>query len=219
MKSKQTALVIGATGATGKPLVQQLLANDDFGRVVVFVRKALPTPHPKLVQHVIDFDDVASWQAQVEGDVLFSCLGTTLKDAGSQAAQRKIDYDYQYAFARIAKQNQVPRYVLVSANGANPQSRIFYSRMKGELEHAVMALGFAQCVIARPSLLHRPDSQRTAENLGVHLLTALNRLGLFSKHRPLPTDKLAQALILADQQQRPGLHILEIQAIWQLLQA
>lgn len=121
-----------------------------------------------------------------EGDVLFSCLGTTRKDAGSQAAQRKIDYGYQYAFARIAKQNRVPRYVLVSANGANPQSRIFYSRMKGELECAVMALGFARCVIARPSLLHRPNSRRTGENLGVRLLTALTAWACSANIVPCP---------------------------------
>lgn len=213
------ALIVGASGATGKPLLEQLLANEAIGQVTVFVRKAMAVSHPKLVQQVIDFEDTASWQAQVKGDVLFSCLGTTLKDAGSQAAQRKIDYDYQYAFALAAKRNQMPAYVLVSSAHADSQSRLFYPRIKGELEQAVSALGFERCVIARPPLLLRPDSNRTGEKIGARLLGAANRLGCFKQHRPLPTAQLAQALMLAALQTGQGIHILESQDIWRLIQA
>ncbi len=128
------ALVIGATGATGKDLVKQLLNDKDFEEVNIFVRKPLNFQNDKLKVHVIDFDKPEEWKNSVKGDVAFSCLGTTLKDAGSKEAQKKVDFNYQYEFAKAAKENNVDDYVLVSAYGANPKSKIFYSKMKGELE-------------------------------------------------------------------------------------
>ncbi len=101
------AVIIGATGATGQALVQQLLDNPDYSQVTVFVRRAMSLQHPKLTVEVVDFDQPQMWQDKVRGDVLFSCLGTTLKDAGSKAAQWKIDYQYQYDVANIARQNGV----------------------------------------------------------------------------------------------------------------
>lgn len=127
------ALVIGATGATGKDLVNKLLDDKDFQEVHAFVRRPLNIDNEKLHYHVVNFENPDEWQNLVKGDVAFSCLGTTLKDAGSKDAQRKVDYDYQYNFAKAAKENEVEDYVLVSAYGANPNSKIFYSRMKGEL--------------------------------------------------------------------------------------
>ena len=128
------ALVIGATGATGKDLVNKLLEDKDFQEVHAFVRRPLNIKNEKLKAHVVDFEKPEEWKDLVKGDVAFSCLGTTLKDAGSKDAQRKVDFDYQYQFAKNAKENEVEDYILVSSYGANPNSKIFYSRMKGELE-------------------------------------------------------------------------------------
>ncbi|MFB2538551.1 MULTISPECIES: NAD(P)H-binding protein [unclassified Acinetobacter] len=213
----KTALIIGASGATGKPLLEQLLNDDHFSQVIVFVRKNLPIQHAKLTQHIIDFDNVASWQDLVQGDVLFSCLGTTLKDAGSKDAQRKVDYDYQYNFARIAKQNAVASYVLVSAMMADPQSPFFYSRIKGELEQSVQALNFERCIILRPSMLSRPDTNRLGEQVAEKALSVLGRFKMLKKHRPLPTQDLAQAMRIAEQRLQQGNHILDITAIQNLL--
>ena len=124
------ALVIGATGATGRDLVNQLLTDKDYDEVNVFVRRPLEVESPKLKTHIVDFEKPEEWKDLVNGDVAFSCLGTTLKDAGSKEAQRKVDYDYQYNFAKAAKENEVEDYILVSSYGANPKSKIFYSRMK-----------------------------------------------------------------------------------------
>src|SRR5690606_12223779 len=101
------ALVIGATGATGTDLVQTLLQDNDFETVEVFVRKPLPLSHPKLKTHIVDFDKPDDWKNLVQGDVAFSCMGTTLKAAGSKDAQRKVDYHYQYDFAKAARENKV----------------------------------------------------------------------------------------------------------------
>ena len=146
LKHKMKALVIGATGATGKDLVNKLLEDKDFEEVHAFVRRPMNIENDKLKSHVVDFENPEEWQNLVKGDVAFSCLGTTLKDAGSKDAQRKVDYDYQYNFAKTAKENNVEDYVLVSAYGANPKSKIFYSRMKGELEQAVKDLHFLSLI-------------------------------------------------------------------------
>jgi uncharacterized protein YbjT (DUF2867 family) len=189
------ALVIGATGATGKDLVQQLLQDKDFEEVDVFVRKPLNIQNKKLKTHIVDFEKPEDWKDSVKGDVAFSCLGTTLKDAGSKEAQRKVDYDYQFQFAKAAKDNNVEDYILVSAYGANPQSKIFYSKMKGELEDAVRKLHFNKITIFKPGMLERKDSERSGEVLGSRIIKFANKLGLFESQKPLPTDVLAKAMI------------------------
>ena len=140
-------LILGATGAIGKDLVEQLLKDDTFDRVDIFVRREVKIPSDKLVVHVVDFDHPEQWADWLAGDVLFSTLGTTMKAAGSQDAQWKVDYTYQYNAAKAARENGVPVYVLVSAIDANSKSKIFYTKMKGALDDAVKQLGFPACFI------------------------------------------------------------------------
>ena len=189
------ALVIGATGATGKDLVSKLLQDEDFSEVHAFVRRPMPIENEKLKSHVVDFENPEEWKDLVKGDVAFSCLGTTLKDAGSKDAQRKVDFDYQYNFAKAAKENDVEDYILVSAYGANPDSKVFYSRMKGELEQEVKNLHFNKITIFQPGLLDRKDSERAGEVLGGKIIKFANKLGVFESQKPLPTDVLAQAMV------------------------
>ncbi|MDQ1162028.1 uncharacterized protein YbjT (DUF2867 family) [Chryseobacterium sp. SORGH_AS 447] len=189
------ALVIGATGATGKDLVSQLLQDQDFDEIKVFVRKPIEIQNDKLKVYVVDFDKPQEWKNEVQGDVAFSCLGTTLKAAGSKEAQRKVDFDYQYEFAKAAKENDVDDYILVSSYGANPQSKIFYSRMKGELEEAVKKLYFSKITVFKPGILERKDSDRPGEVLGSRIIKFANRLGLLESQKPLPTNVLARAMI------------------------
>ena len=189
------ALVIGATGATGKDLVNKLLEDKDFQEVHAFVRRPLNIENEKLKAYVVDFEKPEEWKDLVKGDVAFSCLGTTLKDAGSKDAQRKVDFDYQYQFAKNAKENEVEDYILVSSYGANPNSKIFYSRMKGELEKEVKNLHFNKMTIFQPGMLERKDSDRTGEVLGGKIIKFANKLGICESQKPLPTDVLAQAMI------------------------
>ncbi|MDO5615240.1 MAG: NAD(P)H-binding protein [Cruoricaptor ignavus] len=189
------ALVIGATGATGKDLVRKLLNDNDFEEVNIFVRRPLDIENDKLKTHIINFDEPEKWKNLVKGDVAFSCLGTTLKAAGSKEAQRKIDFDYQYNFAKAAKDNDVPDYILVSSYGANPKSKIFYSRMKGELEESVKALHFDKITLFQPGMLERKNSDRGGEVLGGKIIKFANKLGLLQSQKPLPTEVLAQAMI------------------------
>lgn len=188
------ALIIGATGATGKDLVTQLLADDTYSEVHCFVRKPLTLTHPKLHAHVVDFETPEAWSDLLHGDVAFSCLGTTLAVAGTKEAQWRVDYDYQYNFAEHCRNNGVPTFVLVSAAGAKAQSKLFYNRMKGQLEDAIKALGFARLLIFQPSVLVRKGSDRKGEQFGLKMIVFLNKLGLFKRYRPMPTDILAQKI-------------------------
>lgn len=189
------ALVIGATGAVGKDLVDQLLKDDAFERVTVFVRRPLAIENPKLTVQIIDFDHPEQWQQLLRGDVLFSCLGTTIKAAGSQANQWKVDYTYQYEVAKAARENGVVTYALVSSIGATPKSKVFYTRMKGELEEAVKKLGFPACFILQPPSLIRKGSDRFGEKAGVVMLRAFNAIGLMRSWTPMPTEEVAAAMI------------------------
>nr|WP_314491206.1 NAD(P)H-binding protein [uncultured Chryseobacterium sp.] len=204
------ALVIGASGATGKDLVSQLLNDKDFEEVNVFVRKPLSIQNEKLKTHIIDFEKPAEWKNSVKGDVAFSCLGTTLKDAGSKEAQRKVDYDYQLHFAEAAKENNVEDYILVSSYGANPQSKIFYSKMKGELEDAVKKLHFNKITIFKPGMLERKDSERSGEVLGSRIIKFANKIGLFESQKPLPTEILAKAMINSSKIKSNGYSSIEL---------
>ena len=191
------ALVIGATGATGKKLVTALIEDENFQKIKIFVRKAPALEHPKLETLVVDFDKIESWKANLRGDVLFSALGTTLKQAGSEAAQYKIDYEYQFQTARAAaEENGVKIYVLVSSTGANPKSFFFYPRMKGELEEAVKKLEFDKIHIFQPGILDREaKDDRPMESLGLTVVKALNSLGLFKSQKPMPVKTLAEKMI------------------------
>ena len=188
------ALIIGATGATGKDLLSQLLADDTYSELHCFVRKPLTLTHPKLHAHVVDFETPEAWADLLRGDVAFSCLGTTLAVAGSKEAQWRVDYDYQYNFAEHCRNNGVPTFVLVSAAGAKAQSKLFYNRMKGQLEDAVKALGFARLLIFQPSVLVRKGSDRKGEQFGLKMIVFLNKLGLFKRYRPMPTSVLAEKM-------------------------
>jgi uncharacterized protein YbjT (DUF2867 family) len=213
----KTALVIGATGLTGSELVKQLLDDPQFDKVIVFVRRETGISHPKFTERIIDFNNPESWQDLVDGDVLFSCLGTTIKKAGSRDAQWKIDHTYQFRFAEIAAKNGVPCYVLISSAGADSGSGNFYLRMKGSLEDDVQKLPFRKCIIIRPGLLSgdRKES-RPGEKWGEIALRIVNAIGLFKQYRPIPADSVAQAMIVASGLQDSGTIIYQPEEVFKL---
>ena len=210
------ALIIGATGATGKDLVTQLLADDTYSEVHCFVRKPLALSHPKLHAHVVNFDTPEAWADLLHGDVAFSCLGTTLAVAGSKEAQWRVDYDYQYTFAQQCKANGVTTFVLVSAAGAKAQSKLFYNRMKGALEEAVKKLNFPRLLIFQPSILIRSNNDRSGENFTVKAFKFLNKLGILKRYCPMPTSVLAEKMIKATKDTKQGTHTFTLDKIFEL---
>ena len=208
------ALVIGATGSTGELLVDELLADAIYTSVTVFVRRATGKRHPKLTEQIIDFSNIYSHKDLIIGDVFFSCLGTTLKAAGSKENQIKIDFDIPATFAKLARENGVPSFVLLSAYGASAQSRVFYSQIKGKLEDKIAELGFPQYIIFKPGLLSRAGTDRFGEKVMDNLLRFANSLGLFRKFRPLPTNLLAKKLAIAPKVLTNGTSIIELDRIF-----
>jgi uncharacterized protein YbjT (DUF2867 family) len=210
------ALIIGATGATGKDLVNILLQDKEYSSVVIFVRRSTGIVHPKLQEIMTDFNDLEKIAESIHGDVWFSCLGTTLKAAGSKEKQRQIDYDIPARFAAIAKRNGIPTAVLLSAYGASVKSNIFYSKMKGELEETIDQLAFQSYIIFRPGLLVRKDTDRAREKLSAVVLHFLNRIGMAKKFRPLPTHVLAEKLAKAPKVFTTGKKVIELEKIFEL---
>tara|TARA_B100000427_G_C15374885_1_gene536082 strand:- start:216 stop:869 length:654 start_codon:yes stop_codon:yes gene_type:complete len=193
---KLHALVLGATGATGQELVKLLLKNSNFSKVSVFVRRPISVKHEKIIVHEVDFSKLDNYKDLVSGDVLFSALGTTIKDAGSQKEQYLVDYTYQYKFAQMASENKVSHYSLVSSVGANDKSWFFYPRIKGHLEESIKHLSFNKIHIFQPpSLIRQPDLIRAGEKMSLKILNTLNKIGLFRSFKPLSVVDLAVKMI------------------------
>lgn len=203
------AIIIGATGSTGKNVVNQLIKNELFTEIILFVRRDFSLKHEKIRTHIINFDKPEEWRSLVQGNVLFSCLGTTLKQAGSKENQWKIDYDYQYEFAKTAKENGVKQLILVSSMGANAHSSFFYMKMKGKLDEAVKKLNFDRLVIFRPPALERENSDRMGENISVKVIKFLNKLGFLKKMKPMTTEYLAEKMVTQSLATEKGIFVLE----------
>ena len=199
-------LIIGATGASGRELLAQLLADPTVGRVDCYGRRAPAVVDGKLRSPILDLNDFDPALGE-GGDVRFSCLGTT----------RAADYEAVLHFARVARSRGVATLVLVSAAGANGQSRFFYPRLKGQLEEALRALDFPRLLIFRPPLLLRPNSDRPGERFAAGLLKFLNGLGLLRSQQPLAVADLARALRRAQASAPAGVHCYDPAAIRRLL--
>lgn len=188
------ANVIGATGLVGSHLVNILLENNQFEKVRIFVRRHSELSHPKLEEKIVDFSDENSWGNFLKGDALFSALGTTLKQAGSKEKEYEVDFTYNLNFAKKARQNGIENYVLVSSVGANAKSRIFYSRMKGELDEAVSDLGFKNLAIIRPGALSgKRNERRLMEELSIPVVRFVTKF-VFKKYRPIHGKTVATAM-------------------------
>lgn len=201
------ALVAGSTGLVGASLIRQL-AEAGWDEVRALTRRPFAAS-PPIIPIVTDFDQPKPQLPLFGVTHVFSCLGTTIKAAGSQAAFRRVDFDMPLMIARAAREAGAQHFLLVSSLGANPKSRFFYPRVKGELEEAVSALGYRSVTIVRPSFL---EGNRAERRLGEQLGIPIFRL-FPAKYRSVHVDQVARALVAAARAGRPGIEILENPAI------
>ncbi|MDO5691587.1 MAG: NAD-dependent dehydratase [Pseudomonadota bacterium] len=205
-------LLVGATGLVGGHVLAQALADARVAAIVAPTRRALAA-HDKLHNPVVDFEQLPADADWWRADALVCTLGTTIKAAGSQAAFRRVDHDYPLAVARLAHRRGTPTCVLNSATGANAGSRIFYNRVKGEVEQALAEVGFASLTLVRPGLIggQRQES-RPAERVGQIVLGALGPV-LPRGWRINPAPRIAQAMLAAALSAPPGRHVVGASAL------
>lgn len=208
------ANVIGASGLVGKELVEQLLNHHEFEKVRIFVRRNTGILNSKLEEHVIDFENPDSWKSYLQGDMLFSTLGTTIKSAKTKDKQYRVDFTYQFQFAKAAAENGIPCYILVSSMGADSRSKVFYSRIKGELEDAVALLKFRRLLIFRPSILDGDRKEkRQGEKIGL-IISRFVTYFILKSYRPTPVDALVNKMIRSSLDPIDGCHIVEASRIY-----
>lgn len=212
----KVALLAGATGLVGRELAELLAADGEYGTVHVLVRRPAPAlaSLPKVVLTVVDFDRLPSLPA---ADDVYIALGTTIKVAGSEAAFRRVDYDYVVAVARAARAAGARRLGVVSALGANAKSRVFYNRVKGEMQATVAELGYDSVVIAQPSLLMGDrealgQPSRGGELWARRLFEPVSGL-IPAKVRPVRARAVAAALVGAVRAASPGVSFVENRAM------
>ena len=219
MSPSRTALVAGGSGLVGGHLLRQLLEDADYDRVTALTRRTLALTHKKLVQRVVDFDRLAEVSDFPRVHDVFCCLGTTIKQAGSQEAFRKVDLTYVAELGRMAVRHRASQFLLVTAIGSDPGSRVFYNRVKGEAEEAVRRLQFDGIQIFRPSLLLGARTQnRPAERIAMVLspLVGWMLVGSLARYRPIKAATVARAMVRIAREARRGTHVYESDTIRRL---
>jgi len=203
----KTAIVLGATGLIGKKVTEHLLKNDSYSTVIILVRKPLNINHPKLKQHIFNYDAID--KTLLKGNDLFCCLGTTIKTAGSKEAFRKVDLDYVVNVAKAAKENGINHFAVVSAMGANKNSTVFYNQIKGEMEEAIKSIGFDSTYVIRPSLLLGDRKEfRFGELIGKFFMITLSFL-IPKKYRAIYDVQVALSTIHFMNQNERGFFVKE----------
>ncbi|WP_420126067.1 NAD-dependent epimerase/dehydratase family protein [Longimicrobium sp.] len=211
-----SALLLGATGLVGGHVLDLLLGDPAYGRVVVLGRRAVDRQHPKLQQHVADLGRLDEHAALFAVDDVFCCLGTTIRAAGSQDAFRRVDHDYVVGSARVAAAAGARRYLLVTAAGASPTSRFFYSRVKGDAEAGVRAQPFEGIVILRPSLILGPrEDRRPSEALFQRVAPAVAWMlvGPLRRARAVDARNVARAMVRLAKERTRGIRVVESEEI------
>ena len=194
----RVALVFGASGMIGSHLVRELKYHVSFSSIEAFIRKPMDYNHLTVNEHIIDFSRLDEYAHLIKGDDLFICLGTTIRKAGSVKKMEEIDRDLPIRIAQIAYVNGVTRVAVVSSMGANPLSRNYYLRIKGEMEEGIRKIPFNQIVIARPSILFgRRKEFRFGELIGNVFMTVFGffLVGNARKYRGINGHTVAIAMI------------------------
>ena len=204
------ALIAGGTGLIGKELLQMLLKDDHYTSVHLLLRKPIKLKHAKLTQFVVDFDRLSDYPDAFAVDDVFCCLGTTMKKAGTKEAFRKVDYDFPLAIAQHSLKAGAKQYLIVTAMGSDANSRIFYNKVKGEIERELRSLPFESLLIFRPSLLLGDrNEKRVGEDIGKIIMKLIPYIGPLKKYKPILGRQVAIAMQKQAKQTHKGVEVFE----------
>ena len=194
----KTAIILGATGLTGSILLKNLLQNANYKSVTVFNRRSVGFQNPKLEEHIIDLFELEKYSEIFKADEVYCCVGSTKAKTPDEEIYKKVDYGIPLSAAKLCKKNNIPKLLIVSALGADPDSRFFYNRIKGEMERDVLAQKPEGTYLFEPSLIGgEREEKRFFEaawkkfmKLGNHLL-----IGPLKKYRSIHPENIAKAMI------------------------
>ncbi|MGK0494218.1 MAG: hypothetical protein ACJAU2_000596 [Maribacter sp.] len=197
-KADKTAIILGATGLTGSILLHLLLHDDRYTSIKVFTRKSLEISPPKLVEFKCDLLKLAEQEQDFTADEVFCCIGTTKAKTPDEERYRAIDYGIPVAAASLCKKNDIPSFLVVSAMGADPKSSIFYNRIKGEMEAAVLDIALPKTHVLQPSLIggYRNES-RPGEYLFKQFMKVFKfaMVGSLRKYRTISPKSIAETML------------------------
>ena len=191
------AILLGASGLIGGELLKLLLADPTYSKIKIIVRKKLAVVNEKLEQIIADFSTIEAHKEKLKADVVFSCLGSTKKKTPDLKKYYQIDHDYPLLVAKLAKDQEVNSFHIVSSLGANSSSSSFYLKMKGEIEDDIAKTGFKSLHIYRPSLLTGDRKEkRVIESISEVIMKILNPLlfGSLKKYRSISAITVASAM-------------------------
>jgi uncharacterized protein YbjT (DUF2867 family) len=205
----RSVLVAGASGLVGAEVLDQLKGDPSVTRIVVIGRRPMPSLDPRIEARVVNFDALEANADLLAVDQIICALGTTMKQAGSKEAFRRVDLEYPLALARLGLAHGARHFLLVSALGADAESRVFYTQVKGELENALRPLGYRSVTIVRPSLL----LGKRKEFRPFERLAAIVGEVVPGRYRPVRARDVAKALVTSARKDEPGLRIIESEQI------
>ena len=219
--NQKTAIILGATGLTGSLLLKRLIMDESYSEIKLFSRKSAGSRSPKVKELLGDVIQLEKFKKDFTADEIFCCVGTTSAKTRNREVYRAIDFGIPSRAARLARENKIPTFIVISSMGANKGSKIFYSRTKGEMELAVLDQKIPHTYILRPSLiLGERNEKRTGEIIGARLLKLTSDLlvGKLKKYRAIEADHIAAAMI-ALAKSKPDMKIVESDLLQELASA
>ena len=196
--SKKSAIILGATGLTGGLLLNELLEDHRYDTVKIFSRSPSNINHPKLTEYLGDLLALSNFKSDFTGDEVYCCIGTTKSKTPDKEKYRSIDYGIPVAAAHLSKENNIPAFLVISALGADAKSAIFYNKIKGQMEEAVLEQGIAHTYILQPSIIGgQRDERRLGEWIAQKVFSVFNMLllGPMKKYRSIQASTIAKAMI------------------------
>ena len=192
---KKTAILLGATGLTGSHLLELLLKDLDYDCVKIYTRKKLTTSHSKIEEHVVDLLKLSDHANEFSGDVVFCCIGTTKAKTPDKTLYRAIDYGIPVEAAKLCKKNSINQFIVISALGANSESKVFYSQLKGEMERDVLAQQIEHTHLLQPSLIvGNRKEKRTGEDFSKHFMKLFGFL-IPARYKMIQANTIALAML------------------------